>query len=177
MLSNEERTKMRLIHVIVLTACAVSVGACGKKAAKVESGPAAPAADMHVAADLNGVAWGPAPPVLPPGAELAVMSGDPAATGFVSMRLKMPAGYVIPPHFHPTDEHVTVLSGSLAFGMGDKVDAETAQTVNPGGYFVAPAEMHHYASAPTGAIVQVDLMGPFGITYVNPADDPSKKGQ
>jgi quercetin dioxygenase-like cupin family protein len=173
---------MRLILGVLLAACAVSVGACEKKVAKVEAvptaptAPTAPAADMHVATDLNDVKWGPPPPSLPPGAELAVMSGDPAATGFVSLRAKMPPGYQIPPHTHPTDEHVTVLSGSLAYGMGDKMDAQAAQTVQPGGYFVAPAEMHHYAMTATGAIVQIDLMGPFGITYVNPADDPSKKG-
>jgi quercetin dioxygenase-like cupin family protein len=168
---------MRLIHGVLLAACAVSVGACGKKAAKPEAAPAAPVAEMHVATDLDDVKWGPQPPSLPPGAEMAVMSGDPAGTGFVSLRAKLPPGYAVPPHFHPTDEHVTVLSGSMAFGMGDKIDPATAQTVQPGGYFVAAAQMHHYATTATGAVIQIDLIGPFGITYVNPADDPSKKAQ
>jgi quercetin dioxygenase-like cupin family protein len=140
------------------------------------AGAAAVAADdMHATTSAAGVAWGSAPPVLPKGAMLAVMAGDPSKPGFVSLRLKMPAGYVIPSHTHPTDEHVTVLSGTMAFGMGDKVDAEAATTVKAGGYFIAMTGMHHFAVARTAAVVQVDMEGPFAITYVNPADDPTKK--
>ena len=72
----------------------------------------------------------------------------------------------------PTDEHVTVLSGSMVFGMGDTMDAKTEKTVTRGGYFVAQANMHHYAVAKSPAVIQVDLEGPFDITYINPADDP-----
>src|ERR1051325_2707472 len=97
-------------------------------------GSAALAADMPAVTSANEVKWGPAPPSLPPGAQLAVMSGDPASKGFVSLRAKLPAGYVIRPHFHPTDEHVTVLSGTLSVGMGDTLDAATAKHVGPGGY-------------------------------------------
>jgi quercetin dioxygenase-like cupin family protein len=121
------------------------------------------------------IKWGPVPPVLPAGAKMAVLAGDPAGTGFVTIRLKMPAGYRIPPHWHPTDEHVTVISGSLALGMGDKFDAQRSKTLKAGGYGVAGANMHHFAWTKTGAVVQVDLLGPFQITYVNPADDPSAK--
>jgi quercetin dioxygenase-like cupin family protein len=106
---------------------------------------------------------------------MAIMAGDPSKPGFVSLRTMVPAGYTIPPHTHPTDEHVTVLSGSMAFGMGDKVDPKTATTVEPGGYFTAMAGMHHYATTPTGAVLQIDLIGPFAITYINPADDPRNK--
>ena len=120
------------------------------------------------------IKWGDAPPVFPHGAKMAVLSGDPAATGFVVVRLRMPAGYRIPPHFHPTDEHVTVISGSLAIGMGDTLDRKKSKTLKAGGYAVAPANMHHYAWTKTGAVVEVSLIGPFGMTYVNPADDPSK---
>jgi quercetin dioxygenase-like cupin family protein len=133
------------------------------------------------AADLPGpmqpeeIKWGPAPPILPSGAQIAVLSGDPAATGLVTIRLKMPAGYKIPPHFHPTDEHVTVISGTFALGMGDVLDPKKSKTLKPGGYGVAQANMHHFAWTKTGAVVQVDMMGPFMITYVNPADDPGKK--
>jgi quercetin dioxygenase-like cupin family protein len=133
------------------------------------------AADMPLPRSAREVKWGAPPPVLPPGVKFAVISGDPAGTGLVTVRLDMPAGYVIPPHFHPTDEHVTVLKGSFSLGMGDLVDKAHAMTLSPGGYAVAAANMHHYAYTTTGAIVQVDLLGPFAITYVNPADDPSKK--
>lgn len=121
------------------------------------------------------VKWGPPPPALPPGAKMAVLAGDPAAAGLVTVRLKMPAGYKVPPHWHPTDEHVTVLSGSVLLGMGDKLDEAAAKTLTAGGYVVAPANMHHFALTKTGAVIQIHLNGPFGITYVNPADDPSKK--
>jgi quercetin dioxygenase-like cupin family protein len=125
-------------------------------------------------ARLADVKWGPAPPVLAPGAQMAVLAGDPASTGPVTLRLKVPAGYVIAPHWHPTDEHVTVLAGSLSLGMGDKADLSTTTTLSVGGYAVAPANMHHFAISKQGAIVQVHLQGPFAITYVNPADDPQK---
>jgi quercetin dioxygenase-like cupin family protein len=119
------------------------------------------------------VKWSAAPPVLPKGAMLAVLSGDPAATGPVVLRLKMPGGYKIPAHWHPTDEHITVLSGTFFIGMGDKLDPAKGHAFTAGGYAVAPAHMNHYAWTKTGATVQVNLMGPFQLTYVNPADDPS----
>jgi quercetin dioxygenase-like cupin family protein len=143
--------------------------------AVIAIGSAAFAADMSPVVAAKDVKWGPAPPALPPGAQMAVMAGDPAKTGFVSLRAMLPAGYTIPPHSHPSDEHVTVLSGSIAFGMGDKADAKTATTAEAGGYFTAMAGMHHYATTQTGAVLQIDLIGPFAITYVNPADDPRNK--
>lgn len=121
------------------------------------------------------IKWGAAPPVLAAGVQMAVLAGDPAKTGPVTLRLKMPAGYAIAPHWHPTDERVTVISGQLGLGMGDTLDKKKSKILKPGGYAIAPAEMHHFAWTKSGAIVQVDLMGPFAITYVNPADDPSKK--
>jgi Domain of unknown function (DUF4437) len=123
------------------------------------------------------IKWAPAPSSLNSGAEMAVLAGDPAQTGPVTLRLKMPAGFVIAPHWHPTDERVTVISGHLGVGMGDTLDKAKSKVLKAGGYGVVPAKMHHFAWTKTGAIVQVDLMGPFGITYVNPADDPSKKKQ
>jgi len=133
------------------------------------------AADTPPVRSAKEVKWGPPPPVFPSGAKFAVIAGDPAATGLVTVRFDMPAGYAIAPHFHPTDEHVTVLKGALSLGMGDVVDKAHALTLSPGGYVVAMANMHHYAYTKTGATVQVHMQGPFAITYVNPADDPSKK--
>jgi len=130
------------------------------------------AADMPLLRSAREVIWSAPPAALPPGVKFAVISGDPAASGLVTVRLDMPAGYVIPPHFHPTDEHVTVLKGNFSLGMGDLVDKAHAVTLSPGGYAVATANMHHYAYTTTGAIVQVHLQGPFAITYVNSADDP-----
>lgn len=135
-------------------------------------GGLAVAADAPMTMNADQVQWGPGPPSLPPGSQVAVMAGDPASNGFVSMRAKLPAGYTVPPHTHPTDEHVTVLSGTMAFGMGDTIDPKNQQDVASGGYFTAKTGMHHYAVAKTDALIQIDMMGPFGITYLNPADDP-----
>jgi quercetin dioxygenase-like cupin family protein len=151
------------------------------KKALVVVGAALLAQTIALAADtppvLSGkaVKWGAPPPVFPAGAKFAVMAGDPAAKGLVTVRLEMPAGYAIAPHFHPTDEHVTVLKGSFSIGMGDVADKAKAMTLTAGGYAVAAANMHHYAFTTTGATIQVHMQGPFAITYVNPADDPSKK--
>jgi quercetin dioxygenase-like cupin family protein len=91
------------------------------------------------------------------------------------VRLKMPAGYKIAPHWHPTDEHVTVISGTFALGMGEKFDQKTMKDLPAGGYALLPADMRHFALAKTNSTVQVHGMGPFALTYVNPADDPSKR--
>jgi quercetin dioxygenase-like cupin family protein len=133
------------------------------------------AADAPPIQSAKDVKWGAPPPVFPPGAKFAVIAGNPAETGLITVRFEMPAGYVIAPHFHPTDEHITVLKGTFAIGMGDTIDKTHALTLSAGGYAVAMANMHHYAFTTTGATIQVHMQGPFAITYVNPADDPSKK--
>jgi len=116
--------------------------------------------------------WGPAPPFFPAGARFAVLQGDPSSSGVYTIRLEMPAGYTIKPHFHPTDEHVTVISGTFVVGMGDAVDVAHAQVLGAGGFITAPAQAHHYAMARGRTVVQVHGEGPFAITYVNAADDP-----
>ena len=138
------------------------------------TGAPAVAADSPIVSSSKDVKWGPAPPILPKGAMMTVMAGDPGVAGLVAVRLKMPAGYKIPAHWHPTDEQVTVLSGTLAIGMGDKLDETKGVTLRAGGFGVAPAHMNHYAWTKTGAVIQINLMGPFALTYVNPADDPTK---
>src|SRR5271166_2246379 len=119
------------------------------------------AADTAPIRSAKEVKWGAPPPVFPPGAKFAVIAGDPAATGLVTVRFEMPAGYKIAPHFHPTDEHITVLKGSFSIGMGDVVDKAKAITLSSGGYGVAMANMHHYAYTTTGATIQVHMQGPF----------------
>ena len=133
------------------------------------------AAEQHhtvVAGDA--VKWGPAPPSLPPGAEAAVLLGSPAKEGPFVLRLKFPAGFVIPPHRHSKDELVTVLAGGFAIGPGEKPDPATRPL--PAGSFVhLPAGMPHFARAEVETVVQINGVGPFDVTYVNPADDPRKK--
>jgi len=109
------------------------------------------------------------------GAQMAVVSGDPSKAAPFVVRLKLPAGYKINPHFHPTDENVTVISGTFAAAMGDKFEAAVMKVMPAGSFALMPAQMHHYAMAKTAAVVQVHATGPFALTYVNAADDPSKR--
>ena len=133
------------------------------------------AADDHaIVAAPDTLKWTPGPPGYPKGAEFTVITGNPGQEGPFVLRLKAPAGYKVPPHTHPADENATVLSGSVTFGMGDKVDAAKETAVKPGGYFKASKGMPHYASFTEPTIVQVHGVGPTGISYINPADDPRK---
>ena len=118
--------------------------------------------------------WGPAPPMLPAGAQIAVLSGDPTKSMPYSVRLKFPANYVIPAHSHPTDENVVVVSGAVTFGMGDKLNktATTNKTLGPGGYALAAANMNHYAYTTQESTIVLFGMGPVEFKYVNPSDDP-----
>lgn len=124
-------------------------------------------------AQAPALAWGPAPAVFPAGAKMAVLQGDPSKTALFTVRLDMPDGYRFPPHFHPTDEYVTVISGTFLVGMGDSVDVAHATALPAGGFVPVGANMHHYAIARGHTIVQVHAMGPFALTYVNPKDAPS----
>ena len=105
---------------------------------------------------------------------MAVLAGDPEKKGLFVVRLKTPSGYKIPAHQHPTAEAVTVISGDLHYGMGDKLDEKKGIELHPGGFGEAPARMNHYAWTSEATVVQVHGQGPFALTYVNPADDPSK---
>ncbi|MES1259797.1 MAG: cupin domain-containing protein [Gemmatimonadota bacterium] len=116
--------------------------------------------------------WGPAPAIFPAGAQMAVLQGDPSGTAEFTVRLRFPNGYKIAPHTHPTDENVTVISGSFRVGMGNTFDPKTMMTLPAGGFVTAPANGAHYAVARGATVVQVHAMGPFAMTYVNPADAP-----
>ena len=129
----------------------------------------------HVVVAPSELKWGDPPPVFEKGASFALVAGDPSKAGHYAVRLKMPAGYKIAPHWHPTEEHATVISGTFAVGMGEKFDQASMKSLPAGSYAVMPAEMRHFAMATTDTIVQVDGQGPFALTYVNPADDPSKR--
>ncbi|MCI0330030.1 MAG: cupin domain-containing protein [candidate division Zixibacteria bacterium] len=118
------------------------------------------------------LAWKDAPPALPPGAKMAVLEGDPAQPALFTMRIKVPAGYKVPPHWHPADEHVTVISGSLFMGLGEKFDEKGMKELPPGGFAMMVTGTRHFAMAKKESEIQVHAMGPWGINYVNPADDP-----
>ncbi len=134
--------------------------------------------EQHAIIALPGkISWAAAPSILPRGAELAVVEGDPSKEGEFTMRLRMPDGYRIPAHFHPVVEHVTVLQGTFRVGMGDKFDPATLSDL-PAGTFAALAPgVRHFAAAKGATVIQLHGTGPWSLTYVNPADDPRKQGQ
>ena len=121
------------------------------------------------------LAWGPAPPSLPAGARLAVVSGDPGKSGPFELQLSMPNGYVIPPHWHPIAEHVTVKSGHFRYGMGDKAEVAAEKSLRPGQSVSLEANMRHWARSRGRTVVSVTGNGPFVITYVDAAADPRNK--
>ena len=115
-------------------------------------------------------------PNIPKGAQVAVLQGDPTKAEVVVQRVKFPANYKVPPHTHPYAENVTVISGRVGLGMGEKFDAKEGDMVTGGAFFSQPAKHAHYLwTGSEGAIVQVQFTGPGGINYINPADDPRKK--
>ena len=122
------------------------------------------------------IKFGPVPPALPPGAQLAVLEGDPMGpSGDYTIRLKMPDGYRIAPHWHPKRENVTVVSGSFKVGMGDSFDASKMEVFPAGSFAYLDPSMHHYGMAVGETVVQVHGAAPFQINYVNPSDDPRMK--
>jgi ketosteroid isomerase-like protein/quercetin dioxygenase-like cupin family protein len=132
-------------------------------------------ATSHVMVEAGAIKWGDPPPSMPAGAKIAVIAGDPSKPGPFVVRVQVPAGYRIAPHWHPGDENVTIFSGTVALGMGETWDDSTMKSIGTGGYAALPAEMRHYFLAKTASTLQVHGIGPFVINYVNPADDPSKK--
>ena len=105
---------------------------------------------------------------------MAVVSGDPGKAAMFTIQLRMPDGYQIKPHSHPTDESVEVIKGTFLVGMGDAYDMSKTNPMAVGAKGTIKAQMHHYAQAKGATTVAVTAMGPFAMTYVNPADDPSK---
>ena len=131
-------------------------------------------ADDMVVAHPGTLKWGEAPSVLPKGAQLAVITGDPGKAGSYVIRVKVPAGYQIPAHWHSTAENLTVLSGAVNVGMGAKLDKRTSTTLEVGSFAYLPPKMNHFLWASVPAVFQIHAEGPFDIVYVNPNDDPSK---
>jgi len=156
------------------TTCAIALLALSLELAPTPAA-AAPPADAAVQLAPGDLKWMPAPPVLPRGVQLAVLSGNPFAEGFSTLRLNIPPHTTFAPHWHPTAEGFTVLKGTFYVGMGDKVDKTRARALPEMGYALLPATHHHYAyTEGEGTVIDLSFYGPFQIHYVNPADDPSK---
>ena len=114
-------------------------------------------------------------PSLPSGAKLAVIEGPLNEAVPFTFRLQFPANYQIPAHWHPAVERVTVISGTINMGIGDKLDAQTTKPLGPGSMAIMQPKTNHFVWTKEETVVQLNGVGPWGITYVNPADDPRKK--
>lgn len=138
----------------------------------------AAALESHILVAPEGVRWGNCPDVLPSGAQCAVIEGNPATEGALfALRLKMPDGYRIAPHFHSSDEHVLVVSGTFNVGMGDTLETSGGHSLPAGGFMAMPAGERHYAWTSGETVIHLYAIGPWSLTYVDPEDDPRKTAQ
>ncbi len=143
--------------------------------ASLVSAAAGAQSPAHVMESLSAAKWGPAPPMLPPGAQIAVLSGDPTKPGPYTVRLKFPANYNIPAHSHPGDENVAVVSGELFIGMGATLDRKAGHRLGVGAYALMPANSNHFAFTKDETTVLLYGQGPVDFKYVNPSEDPRTK--
>jgi hypothetical protein len=142
-----------------------------------QAAPPSPAATggQVIVARAAEMTWAAGPPSLPPGAEFVLLEGNPAEAAPLTLRLKFPPNYRVPPHWHSVIEHVTVLSGTLHIGMGEQPTYTGGTALSAGSFAAMPQKMVHSAwTGPDGAVFQLHSVGPWSITYVNPADDPRK---
>ena len=130
----------------------------------------------HVIVSSDDVQWGPASPKLPPGAEFALLVGDPSKPGVPYVfRARLPDGYSVPPHWHPMDENVTVIQGTFLLGFGEHFDEAATQELPAGSYAMLPKTVPHFNVMKGETILQFHGIGPYDINYIDPADDPSTK--
>ena len=171
--------KLRIAGLLVAVALAPLASAQDKAKAPAPAPAATPApaaaapAPAHKMWTAKDIDWKDFPSIA--GAKIAVLEGPINEAVPVTFRIKIPAGGKIPPHWHPGIEHVTAISGQFAMGLGEKWDDKSMHTLGPGDLMIMQPKTAHYAMAKSDAVVQVHSMGPWGITYVNPADDPKNK--
>jgi Domain of unknown function (DUF4437) len=128
----------------------------------------------HVMVTPANLQWADAP-ALPPGAQFVVLEGSLSEAAPFIFRVKFPADYQVPAHWHPVTERITVISGTLHLGAGDTFDQAKTTALPAGSVSIMEPKMHHFAWTTEETIVQVHGVGPWGFTYVNPADDPRKQ--
>jgi mannose-6-phosphate isomerase-like protein (cupin superfamily) len=121
---------------------------------------AAPPPDV-IQVNSTKIVWKDGPPTLPKGTKVAVLEGDPKQPGMFTMRLRVPAGSKVMPHWHPRPERVTILSGKVAVGFGDKWDDKELRRFGPGDFYVNPPESHHYVFFPRTSVIQITGEGPW----------------
>jgi quercetin dioxygenase-like cupin family protein len=159
---------MRIRDVALIAVTMVTTGAIGS------GEQPKPAAREHVMLSASELKWAAAPAYLPRGAEISTLAGDMAKPGLFIVRIKFPANYKIPPHWHSADEHITVISGAVTMGMGEKENDRGLKTIEAGGHAMMPAKRPHFLRTTAEAVVERTATGPFRTTYVNQRDDPSR---
>ena len=172
-----KKHQVSIVVLVLLAAVSLGLAQGSKDKAKKSQAATGKAEQSHTMITPNDLKWGPAPPSLPSGAQIAVLSGDPSKAAPFTIRLKAPDGYKIMPHWHPTDENVSVLEGTFVMGIGEKFDEAAAHEMPVGSFVRMPKGTRHYAMAKGETVVQVHAMGPFVINYVNPNDDPRKQAK
>jgi anti-sigma factor ChrR (cupin superfamily) len=155
---------------ILYIAAVLAIAACSKASGNADVPDTSPTAPSASKAGKQDIQWGPAPSVLPPGAQIAVLEGDPGGTGTFTLRLKFPNGYKIAPHTHPTVENLTILEGNFATAMGTQFDESKLEGHGRDAFVSVPAEHAHYAMARGETVVQVHGLAPFVVNYVNQAN-------
>lgn len=163
--------KIVILSSVIMAAAALFVFAAEKKKTDENAQSPSTTAEHKVVTPAD-MQWGDGPAALPPGAKMVVLSGDPKQPGPFTTRVQFPAGFKIMPHTHPTAEHVTVISGKLNLGMGEKFDQSASRELSPGSFGMMPPGMVHFAWVSEPTVVQIHGIGPFEVKYVNPADDP-----
>lgn len=165
------RFRFSLLAFALLAVVSISFAQTHKK-----KSAGAPMPAKHVMITPDKVKWGPGPPSLPPGAEIAALRGDPMKAGVpFTIRAKFPDGYRIAPHWHPTDENVVVIQGTMLMAVGDKFDEAVTSEMPAGSFVLMPKHVRHFAMARGETIIQISGVGPFAVNYVNAADDPRNK--
>jgi hypothetical protein len=165
-------TRRMVIACLLLSAVAVAQTSNAKPSTKKAEVASKSTPAKKMAWNPDEIQWGPAPPSLPAGAQFAVLEGDPSKPGLFTIRMKVPDGYKVQPHWHPTTEDLTVISGTFNVGMGPKWDQSHPTSLSAGAFASMPARMKHFGWSSGETIVQVHGNGPFVINYVNPADNP-----
>lgn len=156
------------VTLLLLTASAAS----GQSGGATGAGQTQDKMGLFLPAEVK---WGPGPTSLQKGARMAVLEGDPTKEGQFTMRLWLPDGFVVAPHWHTQVEHVTIISGVLNFGMGEKFERGATREMPAGSFGYWPVGMRHFAWTKGETVLQLHGRGPWTITYVNPADDPRRE--
>ncbi len=167
-------TSKLVVGVSLALVLSASASAQEKAAAPHKTAGKVHAAATHVMLNAADLQWGPAPPGLPAGSQVALLAGNPGASGRYTVRMKAPDGYKIPAHWHPTGENLTVISGTALLSSGEKLDEASAVSLSTGAYAAMPPRMKHALWCKGETEIQISGDGPFAITYVNPADNPRK---